>query len=118
MADSDGEEPQKLTFNFLRGVEADAGALEWPAGADVVRKALSESLNAKNVAFLLGAGCSSYYVKETDDLLGDEWREVGIPTMAPLAKEFTKARSTDQAGFPTAAERKVLADEFGIDIGD
>lgn len=61
MAGSDGGEAQKLTFSFLRGVEGDAGELEWPAGADVVRKALSESLNAKNVAFLLGAGCSSYY---------------------------------------------------------
>lgn len=118
MADSDGEEPQKLTFKFLRGVEADVDELEWPAGADVVRKALSESLNAKNVAFLIGAGCSSYYVKQTDDLLGEEWREVGIPTMEPLAKEFTKSRTVDQAGFPTIAERKVFIDELGIDIGD
>lgn len=108
---------KKLTFSFLRGAEADAGVLEWPDGAKVVRKALSESLNAKNVAFLLGAGCSSYYIKETDDLLGDEWREVGIPTMAPLAMEFTKARATDEPGFPTAAERSVLIDEFGVDIG-
>lgn len=68
VADADGEEPQKLTFSFLRGVEGDPGVLEWPAGADVVRKALSESLNAKNVAFLLGAGCSSYYAKEIDIL--------------------------------------------------
>lgn len=118
MADSDGEEPQKLTFKFLRGVEADAGELEWPVGADVVRKALSESLNAKNVAFLLGAGCSSHYAKQADDLLGDEWREVGVPTMAPLAAEFTKARVADVAGFPTGAERKALIEELGIDIGD
>lgn len=110
--------PPKLTFKFLRGAENDANELEWPAGADVVRKALSESLNAKNVAFLLGAGCSSCYNKEVD-ILGDEaWREVGIPTMAPLAAEFTKARSADEAGFPTASERKVLTDDFGIDIGD
>jgi hypothetical protein len=118
VADSNGEEPKKLTFQFLRGSDADAGELEWPAGADIVRKALSESLHAKNVAFLLGAGCSSYYAKETDILGDEEWREVGIPTMAPLAKEFTKARTVDEAGFPTSAERKVLTDEFGIDIGD
>lgn len=116
--DSKDEAPQKLTFRFLRGAEAEAGELKWPDGADVVRKALADSLNAKNVAFLLGAGCSSYYIKETDDLLGDEWREVGIPTMAPLAKEFTKARKTDEAGFPTAAERKVLTEELGVEIGD
>lgn len=114
----DSVEPRKLTFRFLRGAEAEGCQLEWPAGADVVRKALSESLNAKNVAFLLGAGCSSYCVRETDDVLGDDWLEVGIPTMAPLAKEFTKVRAADEATFPTTAERKALADEFGIDIAD
>lgn len=116
--DSKGEAPQKSTFSFLRGMEADAGGLELPDGADIVRKALSDSLNAKNVAFLLGAGCSSYCIKVTEDTLDDEWREYGIPTMAPLAKEFTKARPRDEAGFPTAAEKRVLADEFGIEIGD
>lgn len=118
MAGSDDEEAKKLTFSFLRGVEADAGELEWPAGADVVRKALSESLNAKNVAFLLGAGCSSNCIKEKDAAGKETWRELGIPTMAPLAAEFTKARTSDEGGFPTAAEREVLTDEFGIDIGD
>lgn len=112
------EERQKLTFKFLRGVQADSGELDWPAGADVVRSALSESLNARNVAFLLGAGCSSYYIKEQDVLDEAVWREVGIPTMAPLAKEFTKARAADDARFPTDGERDVLINEFGIDIGD
>ena len=107
MAGSDDEEAKKLTFSFLRGVEADAGELEWPAGADVVRKALSESLNAKNVAFLLGAGCSSNCIKEKDAAGKETWRELGIPTMAPLAAEFTKARTSDEGGFPTAAEREV-----------
>lgn len=118
MVNSDGEEPEKLKFNFLRGIETDAGELEWPTGAEVVRKALSESLNAKNVAFLLGAGCSSSCISEKDAAGKETWRELGIPTMAPLAKEFTKARATDEAGFPTTTERKALSDEFGIDIGD
>lgn len=117
MANTSEEHPQKLTFKFLRG-EAGDGELDWPGGADVVRKALSEALNARNVAFLLGAGCSSYYIKEKDVFDEDVWREVGIPTMAPLAKEFTRVRTTDETGFPTAIERKVLNDQFGIDIGD
>ncbi|OOY16488.1 SIR2 family protein [Thioclava sp. DLFJ4-1] len=116
--DGDDEASQKLTFKFLRGDGTNNDELEWPAGADVVRKALSESLNAKNVAFLLGAGCSSHYVKEVGLLDTEEWKEVGIPTMAPLAAEFTKKRPDDEAGFPTIAERKVLAGEFGVDIGD
>ena len=118
MTDSNGEEPAKLTFEFIRGAEDSGGELEWPADAVGVRQALSESMNAKNVAFLLGAGCSSYCVKETDNQGEEEWSEVGIPTMAPLAEEFTKARAVDQTGFPTAAERKTLADEFGINISD
>lgn len=117
MANTSEEHPQKLTFKFLRG-EAGDGELDWPGGADVVRKSLSEALNARNVAFLLGAGCSSYYIKEKDVFDEDVWREVGIPTMAPLAKEFTRVRTTDETGFPTAIERKVLNDQFGIDIGD
>ncbi len=33
-------------------------------------------------------------------------------TMAPLAKEFTKVRATEEPGFPTVAERKIFIDEF------
>ena len=80
MADADKTEPSKLTFKFIRGVEGEKADYDWPDGADIVRKALAESLNAKNVAFLLGAGCSSSWAND---------KEVGIPTMAPLAKEFT-----------------------------
>ena len=82
MADADKTEPSKLTFKFIRGVEGEKADYDWPDGADIVRKALAESLNAKNVAFLLGAGCSSSWAND---------KEVGIPTMAPLAKEFTAA---------------------------
>lgn len=109
MADAQGDNPLNLTFSFFRGIENDTtDEMEWPDGADVVRKALAESLNAKNVAFLLGAGCSSKWVAG---------KEVGIPTMAPLAKEFTMQREDDQDPFPSTAERKVLQDELGIDIG-
>lgn len=108
MADADNTEPSKLTFKFIRGVEGEKADYEWPDGAEIVRKALAESLNAKNVAFLLGAGCSSSWVND---------KEVGIPTMAPLAKEFTAARMEDDQSFPTAGERDVLLKQFGIDIG-
>lgn len=101
-------EKPKQTFQFIRGVETDSREYDWGDGADVVRKALADSLNAKNVAFLLGAGCSSLRVANA---------EVGIPTMAPLASEFTKTHEQDVEGLPTAAERKLLVDELGIDIG-
>lgn len=66
-------------FLFLRGGARSADPLSWSRGPDEVRKAVGEALNARNVAFLVGAGCSSMW---------QEGAERGIPTMAPLAEEF------------------------------
>lgn len=103
---SDSEEPVP-SFTFTRGGE-DGTTYEWRDGADRARKALGESLSARNVAFLLGAGCSSSVVGGL---------EVGVPTMAPLAQEFTKHREADDLAFPTNSEREQLLETFGIDIG-
>ncbi|ACJ01168.1 SIR2 family protein [Rhodospirillum centenum] len=75
MSDTDKER----TFQFLRNGDADPSELDWNKGIESARQAISEAMNAKNIAFLLGAGCSS--------LMRDE-KELGIATMAPLAKEF------------------------------
>ena len=107
MTNAAAKDAPKHTFFFLRGAEGDAGECEWPDDAEKVRQALGESLNARNVAFLLGAGCSSSRVAD---------REVGVPTMAPLAAEFTKTRETDDPCFPTAEERDLLSRQFGVDI--
>lgn len=69
----------KRKFQFLRNGDADPSELDWNKGIESARQAISEAMNAKNIAFLLGAGCSS--------LMRDE-KELGIATMAPLAKEF------------------------------
>ena len=66
-------------FQFLRNGNADPLALDWSKGAESARQAISETMSAKNIAFLLGAGCSS---------LMKDGKELGISTMAPLAKEF------------------------------
>ncbi|MEX0955037.1 MAG: SIR2 family protein [Rhizobiaceae bacterium] len=108
MADRADNKAPKRTFCFFRGAESGAIDREWPDGADQVRQALGESLNARNVAFLLGAGCSSSW---------NNAQEVGVPTMAPLAKEFTEEREVENPAFPTAAERDQLLKQFGIDIG-
>lgn len=97
----------KRKFSFIRGAESDAVEFEWPDGVDKVRQALGESLNARNVAFLLGAGCSSSLVNG---------QEVGVPTMAPLAKEFTKKRDADDPAFLTAEEQAQLLRLFGVNI--
>ena len=74
---SEVEEERK--FQFLRDGDAEPSELDWNKGIEGARKAISEAMNAKNIAFLLGAGCSS--------LMKDK-KELGIATMAPLAKEF------------------------------
>jgi hypothetical protein len=66
-------------FSFIRSGDNPTPPLVWGQGQEQVRKAVGEALNARNVAFLLGAGCSS--------LMADG-KERGISTMAPLAKEF------------------------------
>ncbi|MFN6933913.1 MAG: SIR2 family protein [Tsuneonella sp.] len=66
-------------FTFVRPGDQGTQELDWDKGPEQVRKALGEALGARNVAFLLGAGCSSMMKDGT---------ERGIATMAPLAAEF------------------------------
>jgi hypothetical protein len=73
------EKKRSRNFLFVRNGEAEPAIVDWVKGIDAARQAISEAMNAKNIAFLLGAGCSS--------LMRDQV-EVGISTMAPLAKEF------------------------------
>jgi hypothetical protein len=60
------------TFMFLRNGEAEPANVGWASGIDGARHAIAEALNAKNVAFLLGAGCSSLVVEKV---------ELGISTL-------------------------------------
>jgi hypothetical protein len=76
---SAAENTRERAFMFLRNGEAEPAEIDWAAGVEGARQAIAEALNAKNVAFLIGAGCSSLVVNKV---------ELGIPTMAPLAKEF------------------------------
>lgn len=76
-------------FTFVRSGDHGTQHLDWSKGPEQVRKALGEALGARNVSFLLGAGCSSMVVADT---------ERGIATMAPLAKEFCSAAGVDAGG--------------------
>jgi len=88
---SEADEERK--FQFLRNGDADPSELDWNKGIESARQAISEAMNAKNIAFLLGAGCSS--------MMKDK-RELGIATMAPLAKEFCgETLEARAAGFYT-----------------
>ncbi|WP_295638322.1 SIR2 family protein [uncultured Methylibium sp.] len=106
-------EATKVRFSFFKGGE-DAVApkggedFDWEKGALRVRENLHDALNAKNLAFLFGSGCSSLMVDGT---------QRGIATMAPLAKEFLGAApGVDDARFATAAEREALTKHLGFDL--
>ena len=73
------EESQGPKFSFLRDGDADPLNLQGKNGIRTACQAISEAINAKNVAFLLGAGCSS---------LMKDGKELGISTMARLASDF------------------------------
>ena len=106
---------QAQTFSFLKGgedviVSNDNDTFDWEQAASKVREQLGNAMNARNVAFLLGSGCSSLY-------RGD--KQVGIPTMAPMAKAFLDQVGTgEQSHFVTQPERDQLMNNFGLDLSD
>lgn len=62
-------------------------------------------LDNKNLSFLLGCGCSSFKIEETD------FKEVGIPVMASLAKELYGSATFDE-------EKTWLKEKLLIDVTD
>jgi hypothetical protein len=77
------------------------------ASLDSVLKKIQDSflkvLDNKNLSFLLGSGCTSYKIESVS------FKEIGIPVMAPLAKEFYS--------LPEFKEQKEwLKKELSIDV--
>lgn len=103
----------ETTFEFFKGSDnvlrtKDGSPIDWEKGASRVREHLYDALNARNLSFLLGSGCSSY-VKDG--------QQKGIPTMAPMATEFLGTGSdTDDEKFPTTAERSALSKRLGFEL--
>ena len=98
-------EPKAPRFSFFKGgvdqfVDRADDAFIWERAAEETRKNIAEALNAQNVSFLLGSGCSSFKLND---------REFGIPTMRPLAKEFVAAAGTKNSDkFVNVSELKHL----------
>ena len=82
---------------------------------DLLKKtqdAFSKVLDGKNLSFLLGSGCSSFYIeKDKESGEGKEWKEIGIPTMAPLAKDFYN-------NILSAEDKQWLNDDKGLNVDD
>lgn len=100
-----GQQPQELQskaatgLTFIRGGDHTERELDWKEGAEQVRKALGETFGARNVTFLLGAGCSSMVVDGV---------EQGVSTMKPLAGEFCGAEPGSASWAFSTGERSLL----------
>lgn len=108
-----GAHEKEAQFAFFKGgddvVAPKKGEdFDWEKGAQRVRENLQDALNAKNLTFLFGSGCSSLVIDGT---------QRGINTMAPLAQEFLGvAPGFDDVRFPSAAERDALKKHLGFDL--
>lgn len=102
-----------LRFRFFKGAEDTFAAVsdddfDWKQSAAKTRELLGDAMNARHLSFLLGSGCSSYL---------NDGEELGIPTMAPLAKEFlTTNNGGSEDIYPRADEVDAIRKTLGIDI--
>lgn len=106
-------QPLPQIFLFLKGRDNviaphQGDIFDWESAASKVRDTLSDAMNAKHIAFLLGSGCSSFQ---------HEGVQVGIPTMAPMASAYiTQIGAEDDTIHATDAERELLFERLGLDI--
>ena len=109
------EEPFAPRFCFFKGAEDTFSGIsddnfDWNQSAAKSRELLGDAMNARHLSFLLGSGCSSQL---------KDGKELGVPTMAPMAKEFLTI-STDDSDetYPSAKEVESIRTTLGIEIGD
>jgi hypothetical protein len=79
---NDAAAPPPQMFQIVRNGDSAAVDIGWSTGLATVQKGIADALNARNLAFLLGAGCSSLRL---------DGEERGIATMKPLAEAFCEA---------------------------
>ena len=107
------EEPKVRRFQFYKGAEDIFGKVsdeefDWKQSALKTREQLGNAMNSRHLSFLFGSGCSTFYKEGT---------EVGIPTMAPLAKDFLSSGDGKlEEHYPTELEAEKLQETLGIDI--
>ena len=112
------------TVSFFKGSRdemktASTNDTDWEAFLLNVKKQLSEAMNARHLSFLLGAGCSSYHMApKPEDTpttpLADP--ELGIPVMAPMAKEFISGIGSDKNWSIHNDDVILLKARLGLDL--
>lgn len=101
-------------FSFWKGAQdvlknKDGSTLEASEAIETIRTQFGDALNARNLSFLFGSGCSSFR---------KDGSEVGIPTMGPMAKTFLEQiGENDEAPYISASERETLKQWLGLEVG-
>jgi hypothetical protein len=103
-------------MHFLKGSRNEFEKLKdkssWADKADIIQRQMAEAFGSKNLSFLMGSGCSSFW---------HEGNELGIPTMKFLAEEFQALMAAEPVADPaqvfvSAAQKAKLHNELGIDL--
>jgi hypothetical protein len=98
---------ENILANIKGKADADIGETQEQADLKAKTKKIQESflkvLDNKNLSFLLGSGCSSYKLES------GVYNEIGIPVMAPLAKEFYSSSDFSE-------QKEWLKSELSIDV--
>ena len=109
-------------MKFLKGSRNGFDKLKddnsWDDKTDIVRRQMAEVFDSRNLSFLIGSGCSSLLYsgdQEPDD------RELGIPTMRFLAKEFQGLFTSNHVAdaeevFVSKEQKEQIHDKIGIDL--
>lgn len=108
-----------VRFAFFRGKEdwlLRERAENHKAAVAKVRTSIGEVLNAPNIAFLLGAGCSSLMVTEKNAEGEDKRVELGIPTMAALASAYLPENALEAPPEALSEEETFYLQLIGIDV--
>ena len=102
------DEARERSFKIIRNGDTEPSLANWDSDLAGVQKHIADALNARNVAFLIGAGCSS---------LRTEDGELGISTMMPLAQRFCDTAHQSIAAAKQVVEN-TIADEPLTYAGD
>lgn len=87
--------------NLINGSKEEAESLKY------IQNELAKVFDTKSLSFLLGSGCSSFY---------SGGKEVGIPTMKPMANEFY---DSSKKGYSLTKDQiKYIKDDLCINIDE
>ena len=76
----------------------------------IIKNAFLKVLDNKNLSFLLGSGCSSCEIEQkTGNVEEKNYLQIGIPVMAPLAREFYNLKEFED-------DKKWLKSKLQIDV--